>query len=66
MGKTVDGFDVNLINKKNNSGYFLEVDLDYLDELHELQNDYLFAPEKLAVSNDVLLAYCTKIADKYD
>ena len=66
MGKNVDGFDVNLINKKSNTGYFLEVDLDYPDELHELHNDYPFAPEKLAVSNDMLSAYCKKIADKYD
>ena len=47
-------------------GYFLEVDLDYPDELHELHNDYPLAPEKLAVSNDMLSAYCKKIADKYD
>ena len=62
----VDGLDVMSINKKRDTGYFLEVDLDYPDELHELHNDYPLAPEKLAVSNDMLLSYCKKIDDKYD
>ena len=35
------------------------------DELHELHNDYPLALEKLAVSSDMLLEYCRKIADKY-
>ena len=35
------------------------------DELHELHNDYPLAPEKLAVSSDMLLEYRRKIADKY-
>ena len=34
--------------------YFLEVDLEYPDELHEIQNDYPLAPEKFAVSSDML------------
>ena len=64
--KNVDGFDVMSINEKSDTGYLLEVNLDYPDELHELHNDYHLAPEKLAVSNDVLLAYCKKLADKFD
>ena len=35
------------------------------DKLHELRNDYPLAPEKLAVSNDMLSKYCKKIADRY-
>ena len=31
--KNVDGFDVNSINEKIEIGYFLEVDLEYPDEL---------------------------------
>ena len=46
--------------------YFLEVDLKYPDELHELQNDYPLAPGKLAVSADILSNYCKEIADKYE
>ena len=55
--KNVDGFDVNSISEKSPIGYFLEVDLEYLDELHELHNDYPLAPKKLAVSSDMLSKY---------
>ena len=64
--KNIDGFDVNSISQKSPIGYFLEVDLKYPDELHELHNDYPLAPEKLAVSSDMLSKYCKKIADKYE
>ena len=52
--KNVDEFDVNSISEKSLIGYFLEVDLEYLDELHGLHNDFPLAPEKLAVSIDML------------
>ena len=64
--KNVDEFDVMSISEKSPKGYFLEVDLQYPDELHELHNDYPLAPEKLAVSSDMLSNYCKKIADKYE
>ena len=64
--KKVNNFDVMSVSEKSDTGYFLEGNLEYPDELHELHNDYPLAPEKLAVSNDMLLAYCKKIADKYD
>ena len=64
--KNVDEFDVMSISEKSPIGYFLEVDLEYPDELHELHNDYPLAPEKLAVSSDMLSKYCKKIADKYE
>ena len=61
-----DEFDVALISKKSQTGYIFEVDLEYPDELHELHNDYPLAPEKLAVSYDMLSSYCKKIADEYE
>ena len=64
--KNVDKLDVMSISEKSSIGYFLEVDLKYPDELHELHNDYPVAPEKLAVTSDMLLNYCKSIADKYD
>ena len=64
--KNIDGFDVMSVNEKSDTGYILEVDLEYPDVLHELHNDYPLAPEKISVSNDVLSTYCRKIADKYD
>ena len=51
------------ISEKNLIGYFLEVDLEYSDKLH---NGYPLAPDKLAVSNNVLSKYCKKIPDKYE
>ena len=63
--ENVDEFDVNSINGKSDTGYFLEVDLEYLDELHELHNDYPLAPEKLTVTNDMLSKYCKRIISKY-
>ena len=63
--ENVDEFDLMSIKGKSLIGYLLEVDLKYLDELHELHNNYSPAPEKLAVSSDMLSNYCKKIADKY-
>ena len=62
--KIVDRLDVNWISKKSLIGYFLEVDLEYSDELHELHSDYPLAPEKLTVSSNMLSKYCKEIADK--
>ena len=65
--ENLDKFDVMSINEKSDTGYFLEVDLEYPDELHELHNDYPLAPKKLAVTNNMLSKYCKKKnADKYD
>ena len=62
--KNVDEFDVNSINEKSEIGYFLEVDLEYPDELHELHNDYPLAPEKLIASSDMVSKYFKRIADE--
>ena len=59
--KSVDGFYVMSFSEKSSIGYFLKVGLEYLDELREIYNDYPLAPEKLAVSYDMLSDYCKKI-----
>ena len=61
----IDVFDANLIEENSPIGYILEVDLEYPDEVHELHNDYLMVPERLEISHDMLLNYCSNIADKY-
>ena len=62
--KNVYGFDVNSISEKSSIGYILEVDLEYPDELHILHIDYPSAPEKLAVSYDMLSDHCKTFADE--
>ena len=56
--KHVDEFDVMSISEKHPIGYVLEVELKYADEVHELRNDNPLAPEKPAVSSDMLSKYC--------
>ena len=48
------------ISDKSPIGYILEVDLEYPDELHNLQNDFPLAPETFTVSNNMLSKYCKK------
>ena len=55
--KNIDKFDVMSIDEKSDTRYFLEVDLEYPNELHELHSDYPLAPEKLTVSSDMLSKY---------
>ena len=63
--ENINEFDINSVNEKSDTRYFLEVDLEYPDELHELHNDYPLAPEKLAIPSDMLSKYCKEIADEY-
>ena len=63
--KNIDTFNIMPISECNSIdkspiGYILEVELEYPDELHDLHNDVPLAPEKFAVSNDMLLSYCKK------
>ena len=51
--KNVDNFDVNSISENSPTGYILNVDLEYPDELYALHNDYPLAPEKLAITYDI-------------
>ena len=62
--KNVVEFGVTSVSEKIPIGYFLEVDLIYHDELHELNNDYPLAPKNRAVSSDLLSKYCEQNADK--
>ena len=56
--KNTDKFDVISINDKSPIGYFLKVNLEYTDELHELHNDFPLAPEKFAVSSQNIVKNC--------
>ena len=45
---------------------FLEVDLEYPKELHQLYNDYPLAPDKIEIKEEMLSNYQLQIADFYD
>ena len=36
-------------NEKSDKGYFLELDVEYLEKLHEFHNDLPFLPERLKI-----------------
>ena len=43
-------------NEESDEGYFLEVDVQYLDKLHEPHNDLPFLPEKIKIEKVEKLA----------
>ena len=45
---------------------FLEVDLEYPKELHQLHNDYPLAPDKIEIKEEMLSNYQLHIGDFYD
>ena len=57
-----------LMNIKSNSstGYILEVDFEYPQELHDIHNDYPLAPEKINIPKEWLSDYCLKIANVHN
>ena len=55
-----------ILNKKDNSlhGYFLEVDLDYPENLHEDHSDFPMAPAKIKIKEEMLSPYCLEIKEQ--
>ena len=45
-------------------GYFLEVDLDYPDKLHDLHNYYTLTPDKIKVMKQMFSKYQLQIVEK--
>ena len=64
--KQINKINLAQYNEDSNKGLILEVDLEYLKELHDLHNDYPLAAERVCVNKDMLSEYCKKIATKYN
>ena len=50
--KDISKFNENFIknyNEEDDEGYFLEVDVQYLEKLHELHNDLPFLPKRIKI-----------------
>jgi len=56
--------DIMKINTEGDKGYFLEVDLEYPESLHDLHNNYPLAPEKIVVDNDMLSPFSLGMKEK--
>ena len=60
----VDSFDVAEASREVNTGFILEVDLDYPPNLHDLHNDYPMVPEQTEISRDMLSQYTRALGAK--
>ena len=49
-------------NEETDEGYFLEVDVKYLEKLHEVHNDLSFLPERMKI--DKVEKYVANLDDK--
>ena len=61
--KEISKIDLGIYKVDSKKGLILEADLEYPKELQDMHNDYPICPEKVKVSNDMLSAYCKKIAE---
>ena len=66
--KTTNEIINKILNKSDNNlhGYFLEVDLEYPENLHGFHKDCPMAAEKIKINDEMLSPYCLKIRNKHD
>ena len=57
-------YNIRDIDCSGDTGYVLEVDLDYPDKLHDLHNDYPLAPESITVTEDMLSPTAARLREK--
>ena len=64
--KDLQSFNVMTVPDDADTGYFLEVDLHYPKELHNLHSDYPLAPEKMLISHEMLSPYQQQLKQDLD
>jgi len=57
-------FDVSKIENNADTGYVLEVDLDYPEHLHDEHSDYSLAHVNLTIKKDMLSPHLQKLREK--
>lgn len=62
----IEKLDLAKYTEDSKKGLILEVNLEYLKELHNLHNDYPLAPEKMCVKKEMLSDYFEEIREKYN
>ena len=60
----IDALDVMQVSDDAETGYILEVDLEYPEELHDLHSDYPLAPESMVVMQEELSPYTQQLKAK--
>ena len=63
--KEINKIDLAKYKEDSKKGVILEVDLKYPQELHDLDNDYPLAPEKMKLTEEMLSSYCESIRKEY-
>jgi len=61
----IANFRVQDIADDSKTGYVLECDLEYPDDLHESHNDYPLAPESILITENFLSPYCKSFNTKH-
>jgi len=54
------------VSDASEDGYILEVDLDYPPELHDHHKEYLLAPEKMKVTENMLSPYAKQLLEELE
>ena len=64
--KQIKNLNINDYKNGSNKGLTLEVDLEYPEELHDLNNDYPLASKKIKVTENMLSDYAKSIQQKFN
>ena len=57
IGLIKENFNLDSYSNDSPIGCFLDVDFDYLDESHDLHNDYLLVGEKINATEEIQSRY---------